>query len=960
MGISASASATIQTGWNLSVSFEETGTSTPNNTSNIRCDARLAPANSYYMFDYYGAGTLAVYWHDNRTNSDTLVASVGVQTCSSSQNATTSGTITATHKADGTLSGYAKAVWTKGYNSGYIPATGSCSTATKALTNIPRKSKPTASPTSLSLPGTGTLTVTTNRAASSFTHTITLKVGDTTIAETTGVGADTTYDVADIQDAILAEMTTTTSATLTIICRTYSGSTDLGTEQTTVAVSVNEQAAPDFSDFTYADTNSTTATITGNNQVLISGKSTLTAYISAAQAATAKYSATMNSYTFTINAIGQSEPYATTAITKNLGFVTLPATTTENQATDLVVAAIDSRGNTTSVTKTITVLPYRAPLINASAARTNGFEDETTITVSGSASPLLVGGTGKNSVNATSGLQYRYKAQSTSTWGSWTNITTTYDATTGSVSASSFKINLDNQTAYDIEFKLTDALETTTESITVSQGQPNFYIGTDGRVSVGGMPTLNKDSGKLGQFEVLGNAYANGKRLLTEGEGGYGANFPVGTILPYSGSDLPEGYLLCDGAAVSRSFYSALFNVIGTTYGAGDGSTTFNVPDLKGKVAVGQDTGDTTFDTLGETGGEKTHTLTTTEMPSHRHKLRRDGGGVEVGISGGGASGNAFAGTWSTTNIYSGSVQAESIGGGGAHNNLQPFIVVKYIIKFEESAGTIAEVRDGYTTSTTDVYSAHYVNEVVPTKTSDLTNDGATGASTYAETADVVKKLDIASIDLTGQTTTILALTKALGAAGTDYARWESRTDGGSSAISDKPTGSTNASFVCEARCSRWAANNDYRYQLMCWVQQDTNPYVAYVANGSTGITWSRLGGGSGGGTFTTLWTNSNTNTGFANTTVTIANLSTYTFIDILVIPYRLGNQNTIHVVRHYYDATRTRGEISQPFRYNNARFYGSRIFTVNAGNVAFDYAYNDANARADDWYIPWKIIGYK
>lgn len=713
MSISASASATIQTGWNLSVSFEETGTSTPNNTSNIRCDARLAPANSAYMFDYYGAGTLTVYWHDNNTNTDKQVASVGVQTCSSSQNATCSGTITATHKADGTLSGYAKAVWTKGYNSQWIPATGSCSTATKALTNIPRKSKPTVSPTSLSLPGTGTLTVTTNRAASSFTHTITLKVGNITIAETTGVGADTTYDVATIQNDILAQMTTTTTATLTVICRTYSGSTDLGTEQTTVDISVNDQAAPTFSDFTYADTNSTTTAITGNNQVLISGKSSLTAYISAAQAASAKYSATMNQYSFTINAISQTESYTAAAITKALGMVTLQSTITENQALDLVVAAIDSRGLTTSVTKNVIVLPYHAPIVNASATRLNGFEDQTTLTVSGNVSPLLVNGTGKNSVNSTSGLQYRYKAQSTSTWGSWTNIASTYNATTGVVSANNVIINLDNQTAYDLEFKLTDALETTTASITVSQGQPNFYIGTDGRVSVGGMPTRSKDAGKLGQFEVLGNAYANGKRVLTEGEGGYGANFPVGTILPYSGSDLPTGYLLCDGAAVSRSTYSALFSVIGTTYGAGDGSNTFNVPNLKGKVAVGQDTGDTTFDTLGETGGEKTHKLVTSEMPSHRHHLRRDGGGVLMGISGGSGSGNAISGNFGTVSIWPDSIQAESVGGNGAHNNLQPFIVVKYIIKFEESAGTIAEVRDAYTTSTTDVYSAHYINGIV-------------------------------------------------------------------------------------------------------------------------------------------------------------------------------------------------------------------------------------------------------
>lgn len=513
MGISASKTTTLQTGWNLTASFEETGTNTPNNTSTIRCDARVAPVSSAYYFDYTNAADLSVYWHDNNTNTDRWVAGGTRNSASSSNNATASGSITVTHRADGTLSGYAKAVWTKKYNSGWIPASGNVSTDTKALTNIPRKSKPTASPASLSLPNTGTLTITTNRAASSFTHTITLKVDNTQIAETTEVGESATYNVADIQAAILATIPNATTATLTAICRTYSGTTDLGTEETTVAISVNDDAAPTFSNFTYADTNSTTTAITGNNQMLISGKSTLTAYISAAQAATAKYSATMNQYSFTINAQSATQAYTTAAITKNLGAVTLPATTTENQAKDLVIAAIDSRGKQTTVTKTIVVIPYTEPTINASATRLNGFEAQTTLTVSGHASPLLVNGAGKNAVNNTNGLQYRYKAQSTTTWGSWTNIASTYNASTGSVSANNVIINLDNQTSYDLEFKLTDKLGTTTVAITVSQGQPAFYIGTDGRISVGGMPTISKVAGKDGQLEVKGNAYANGNRL---------------------------------------------------------------------------------------------------------------------------------------------------------------------------------------------------------------------------------------------------------------------------------------------------------------------------------------------------------------------------------------------------------------------------------------------------------------
>lgn len=89
--------------------------------------------------------------------------------------------------------------------------------------------------------------------------------------------------------------------------------------------------------------------------------------------------------------------------------------------------------------------------------------------------------------------------------------------------------------------------------------------------------------------------------------------FPPGVITPYAGSSAPLGYLLCDGSAVSRATYPSLFGVIGTTYGVGDGSTTFNLPDMKGRVAVGKST-DTEFDALGETGGAKTVTLTSPKL----------------------------------------------------------------------------------------------------------------------------------------------------------------------------------------------------------------------------------------------------------------------------------------------------------------------------------------------------------
>src|SRR5690606_9327728 len=86
---------------------------------------------------------------------------------------------------------------------------------------------------------------------------------------------------------------------------------------------------------------------------------------------------------------------------------------------------------------------------------------------------------------------------------------------------------------------------------------------------------------------------------------------------------IPTNWLECNGQAVSRTTYADLFAIIGSTHGAGDGATTFNVPDLRGRVIVGLATGDADFDTLGGTGGVKTVTLTAAQsgLPSHYHSM---------------------------------------------------------------------------------------------------------------------------------------------------------------------------------------------------------------------------------------------------------------------------------------------------------------------------------------------------
>jgi microcystin-dependent protein len=175
------------------------------------------------------------------------------------------------------------------------------------------------------------------------------------------------------------------------------------------------------------------------------------------------------------------------------------------------------------------------------------------------------------------------------------------------------------------------------------------------------------------------------------------AFLPAGSIIQWSASTAPANWLICNGAAVSRNTYSSLFAAIGTTYGVGDGTTTFNLPDLRGRVAVGLDSTQTEFDTLGETGGAKTHTLTIAEMPSHSHTGTtstngehvhgiQSGYNVQNGGNDGAANGSFIGRTTAAAGNHSHSFTTAATGGGGAHNNLQPYEVLHYIIK--ASAGT--------------------------------------------------------------------------------------------------------------------------------------------------------------------------------------------------------------------------------------------------------------------------------
>lgn len=163
------------------------------------------------------------------------------------------------------------------------------------------------------------------------------------------------------------------------------------------------------------------------------------------------------------------------------------------------------------------------------------------------------------------------------------------------------------------------------------------------------------------------------------------AQIPAGTIFQTAATSAPTGWLFCAGQSLATASYAALWAAIGYTYG-GSGAN-FNLPDLRGRTPAGKDDmGGTAANrltsggaglvgtTLGATGGSETHTLTTPQIPAHTHT----NAGKRSTTAGGAASIDCWAATGTVTNITN---TTDSTGGGGAHPNVQPTIILNYIIK---------------------------------------------------------------------------------------------------------------------------------------------------------------------------------------------------------------------------------------------------------------------------------------
>lgn len=467
------------------------------------------------------------------------------------------------------------------------------------------------------------------------------------------------------KNSLWANIPNSNSIGYTVILRTYydGGNSNYGDKSyrgTMYVVNSN----PTFSNFSYADINATVVNVTGNNQKIVASQSNLRV---TCNTATGINYATIVKYRAVIN--GKTIESTTTTI--DVGTID----TNDN----LIVTAIDSRGNITSVTRAIIVVPYESvKLTSITLKRKNDVETETTLIASGTYNNLTIDGIIKNSIQI---VKYRYKLSTASTFGNWITITTTNGTNTFSYNSIIGNFNIDS--SYNFELYVEDKLTNYTISGILVTGRPLVSYRKD-MVGFGKVPEANK-----GLVQVNGDAQINS---------GF-ANF-TGMILPwvYTYATIPEGWIRLEGGAFSRTTYSKLFSLIGTQFGAGDGSTTFNVPDFRGRTPVGYNSTDSNFNNVGKVGGASSHTLSWNEMPTHSHGVQWVGNHQhsvcmqpysfnDRGISGidsirPGESSTCALKWEVVTGSGSHNHGMDNSGSGWAHNNLQPYISFVWIIKY--------------------------------------------------------------------------------------------------------------------------------------------------------------------------------------------------------------------------------------------------------------------------------------
>ncbi|WP_049727656.1 DUF859 family phage minor structural protein [Dorea sp. D27] len=424
---------------------------------------------------------------------------------------------------------------------------------------------------------------------------------------------------------------------------------------------------PVFSNYTYSNTDAATSSVLQNSSYIIENYGNMQAQISPSNQAHPKNQASIIGYITTVtNEKDETKKQVKTDFSANNTLINL-GTLSEAGDYKINIYAIDSRGNkSATISKAFYVLPYSRPAARIALSRINEFEKEITIDFSTVYSRLKLGNANKNSPLT---LKYRYAEAGKAFTDSYTAVTgiTSKDISASdqlaayvkSTAANPFIKNLEIEKSYNFEFVISDRITSITESLMVDKGIPIFMPCDNGKVTVGMLPDVNSNADFQVGTDIMATDTKGKKRLLLE---------ELDSI----------NHLLVDkNSKLIKTIYLNLhpigdivFNTTGTNPGDIYGGEWLSWG--KGRVPVGVDIANSRYNDSEIEGGEETHKLTVSEMPSHNHSLNKN---VPYGIPYNNTSGTNSNNGGNTH--YGESYNPFGIGnagGGLSHNNMQPFV----------------------------------------------------------------------------------------------------------------------------------------------------------------------------------------------------------------------------------------------------------------------------------------------
>lgn len=605
-------------------------------TKNISANTSTVTAKAYLVNDW----SLSIYGRSDNSITINGTAQIYESPAVNGTGTHLLGTVTQTvnHNSDGTKSLTMSAVF-------YIRATlsGTYYESITASANITLDSIARASSVSTPNATMGSATaIAISRASSSFTHTLTYTFGTaagTIATKTTSTSVSWTPPLS-----LASQIPKAVTGTCTVTCTTYNGSTKIGSKTCTLTLTVPASIKPTITSLTAARVD---GAVPGTWGIYVQTKSKATLTINGAAGS---YGSTISSYSITGGGYTSTASSFTTGFLNTSGTVTFTATVT------------DSRGRVSAAaTVSISVVAYSPPSFASYLSQrclSNGTVNDDGTYIRGLVSYSYASCSSKNTITRAT---YYKKASDTA----WTNANAAFSSGTAFTFGGG---NISTETSYDIKYTLTDAFTTIAIQNIVSTAAVvmDFKRGGKG-VAVG------KVSEKDNTFEVAEDwdVRVYGKLLKDYIQSFIKTLYPVGSI-----------YM-----SVNATNPSAYFGGTWVAWGAG-------------RVPVGINTADGNFNTVEKTGGAATVTLTTAQMPAHTHtftgssattsskgahthNVGRDGDGASgsstytvhsAGVSGaGGTSPTNSAGAHTHTLTAKGT--NANTGGGGAHSNLQPYIV---------------------------------------------------------------------------------------------------------------------------------------------------------------------------------------------------------------------------------------------------------------------------------------------